>query len=70
MIKHQVEVVNVITENCPLHGTSSQGGIEKSSELPKGSLTVDSSEGAFDDDVMKEEVVCLCETDDANISPY
>jgi len=68
MIKHQVEVVNVITENCPLHRSSTQENAENQSDLPNDALVVESSQGTFEDDVMKDEVMCLCETDDENIS--
>jgi len=68
MIKHQVEVVNVITENCPLHRSSAQENAETEPDLPNDSLAVESSQRTFDDDVMKDEVMCLCETDDENIS--
>lgn len=66
MIKHQVEVVNVSTENCPLHGLSSQ---EKNNTAEQLQNTADTTEYGFDDDVMKDEVVCLCETDEINPSP-
>lgn len=65
MIKHQVEVVNVSTENCPLHSLSSQ---ENNNQVDSQDVT-DSTEYGFDDDVMKNEVVCLCETDEINPSP-
>jgi hypothetical protein len=65
MIKHQVEVVNVSTENCPLHSLSSQ---ENNNTIDSQDVT-DTTEYGFDDDVMKNEVVCLCETDEINPSP-
>lgn len=72
MIKHQVDIVSVVSKNCPLHGDVAN---EKKRNNIHSCEQEDTSQPAAlslssDDNVKTEEVNCICEIDDKkDLSP-
>ena len=65
MIKHQVELVNVVNTDCPLHGAVIDGvEIENrlnKEEEPKTDDISHLPKHYFDDNAIKSETICLCD---------
>ncbi|WP_435275274.1 hypothetical protein ACMAZF_18995 [Psychrobium sp. nBUS_13] len=63
MIKHQVDLVNVVVKECPIHNENVQ--VAPDEENPSTA-----TESAFDfyEEKVEQEPVCICETVDNNIS--
>jgi len=67
MIKHQVELVNVVNLNCPLHGTElSRREIKKRLNKDEDCMSHIglSSKDDFENNLIKDEAICLCEEQD------
>ena len=63
MIEHQVDLVNVVAKECPVHNSSLQTAVDEET-----SSTVPESDFDFDDEAKKQEPVCICEAIENNIS--
>lgn len=64
MIKHQVELVNVVNADCPLHGHELDKVLSKDAqeEDNQEKLIIESPSHYFENNaVNQDEIICLCE---------
>ena len=74
MIKHQVELVNVVSADCPLHGHELEKVLSKDANKKNDNQEesiIESPSHYFEGDVLsQDEVMCLCEDKSINnLSP-
>ena len=63
MIKHQVDLVNVVAKECPIHNDNVRANVDDENLSTASDSTFD-----FDEDVAEQEPVCICEEIENNIS--
>lgn len=56
MIKHQVDLVNVVAKDCPVHGN-----VNKEQPQQKQEITLSDSSFDFDDEGLTQRPTCSCE---------
>ena len=64
MIKHQIELVNVVNVDCPLHGYELEKVLSKNTQEKDNQekRIIESPNHYFESNVIKQdEIICLCE---------
>ncbi len=62
MIKHQVELVNVVSKYCPLHNNMSEDTSEDTNDWNDIESTIAQPSEHAD----KKEIICLCDVEEVN----